>query len=554
MNSLNLTGHYILDAALAASAALVEKYDKRQFSTAREMSGVDILRALELAEQHIYYQQISKQNDGDTRPLFSFLLAEILPGSSWDQCNTGDVSAGKEKLFKKYVAEVKAAIAQPAIGQCFLTGVDGHLPVSKSNLPMLASAGERPNCFPNLGEGLTLNGYLALAVLLSPLGIEKTINDKGKGSQNLVYHATDWRFMVSIAQANIDRISRLLASNSVEEFRSLKNPKFRRGTWRQGLRTLMHAALNIPADVRPQVVIWSFNASNQTCRYECRETSDAFLTIARQARLQPGLYRELLRASDWVAKLILRSQPIIGASLMRDKKNCWLCPDWYFQRFYAEKVLSMSPTLLNAIEDAALSLKSDKDAISYCLHDVARPDVRVLADRYKLAPEIVARLATAPKQWPDYLKAALVWAGKNNAFEPRQAHVLEPQEIETVLREVAPRLANIGSYKLAARLLNNYNPRVYRQSWIRLLSRKAATWDDFLFFNPIEEAFGNGDYARTSTLRHYLVAYLLACAHKRPADAMETDETAIELEDELLQTDDEILFADETDEITEERI
>ncbi len=537
MNSLNLTGHYILDAALAASAALLEQYDRRAIRTPQEMSGADILRALELAEQHFYLQQISKENGGDQRPLFYFLLQEILPGSPWDQVKSGAVAAGMQRKFSEYIADVKTAIAQPAIGQCFLSGVDGHLTVSKSNLPMLASSGERPNCFPNLGEGLIINGYLALAVLLSPLGIEKTLNDKGKGGQNLVYHATDWGFMVSIAKANIDRIRRMLASGSVEGFRARAYPKFRRGSWRKGLQTLMHAAQTIPADARPQVVIWSFNASNQTCRYECRETSDAFLIIAAQRRLQPGLYRELLGVSNYVAQLILRSQPIIGASLMRDKTHLEMRPGWPFQRFYAEKVLSMSATLLDSIEEAALSLNQDKAAINYCLYEEKRPDVRVLADRHKLAPELVARFATAPGQWPDYLRAALLWANKGNAFEPRQNVVLAPEEIEAKLREVAPRLKNVGSYKLAARLLNNYNPRVYRQAWVRLISRKAATWDDFLFFNPMEEAFGSGDYARTSTLRHYLVAYLLASVHQQPegAPVPEPDDAEIEREEQELK-------------------
>ena len=542
MNSLNLTGHYILDAALAAAAALLEHYDKRAIKTPQEMSGADIMRALELAEQHFYFQQISKENDGDQRPLFYFLLQEILPGSPWDQVKSGAVAVGMSRKFSEYTAEVKSAVLRPAIGQCFLSGADGHLTVSKSNLPMLASSGERPNCFPNLSEGLMINGYLALAVLLSPLGIEKTLNDKGKGGQNLAYHATDWRFMVSIADANIDRIRRMLASGSIEGFRTRFYPKFRRGSWRKALQTLMHAATNIDAEVRPQLVIWTFNASNQNCRYNCHETSDAFLIIAAQRRLQPALYHELLRVSDYVAQLILRSQPIVGASLMRDKTHLEMRPGWSFQRFYAEKVLSMSATLLNSIEDAALSLNQDKAAINYCLYEEKRPDVRVLADRYKLAPEIVARFSTAPTQWPDYLRAALLWASKGHTFEARQDVVLEAQEIETKLREVAPRLANVGSYKLAARLLNNYNPRVYRQNWIRLISRKAATWDDFLFFNPMDEAFGSGDYARTSTLRHYLVAYLLACVHQKFEGAAISEPDDAEIEREERQMKREILM------------
>ncbi len=548
MNSFNLTGHYILDASLAASAALLEDYDKRSIETPQQMSGADILRALELAEQHFYSRQISKENDGDLRPLFYFLLQEILPGSPWDQVKSGAVSEGMQRKFAEYIAEAKSALLQPAIGKCYLSGQEGHLLVSKSNLPMLASSGERPNCFPNLSDGLTINGYLALAVLLSPLGIEKTLNDKGKGGQNLVYHATDWRFMVSIAKSNIDRIRRLLASNSIEAFRARHYPKFRRGSWKKGLQTLMHATQNIPADARPQVVIWSFNASNQTCRYECRETSDAFLIIAAQRLLQPALYRELLGVSDYVARLILQSQPIIGASLMRDKKHLEMRPGWPFQRFYAEKVLFMSPTLLNSIEDAALALSADKEAINYCLYEEKRPNVRVLADRYKLAPEIVARFANAPSQWPDYLRAALLWADKGNAFEPRQKVVFQPQELEVKFKEIAPRLAHIGSYKLAARLLNQYNPRAYRQAWIRLISRKAATWDDFLFFNPIEEAFGNGDYARTSTLRHYLVAYLLACVHQQPPNATASEPNEAEIERDVQQIEREIPIASENEE------
>ncbi len=548
MTSLNLTGHYILDAALAAAAALLERYDKRAIESPQQMNGQDITRALELAEQHFYYRQISKEDDGDSRPLFYFLLQEILPGSPWDQVKSGAVAEGMKRKFAEYIANVKIALSQPAIGHCYLSGGEGHLLVSKSNLPMLASSGERPNCYPNLGEGLAINGYLALAVLLSPLGIEKTLNDKGKGGQNLVYHATDWRFLIAIAEANIDRIQRLLASGSIEAFRARHYPKFRQGSWKKGLQTLMHATQSIPADARPQVVIWSFNASNQTCRYECRQTSDAFLLIAAQRRLQPALYRELLGVSDYVAKLILQSQPIIGASLRRDKKFLELRPGWPFQRFYAEKVLSMSPTLLNAVEDAAVWLNKDKEAINYCLYETERPNVRVLAERYKLAPETVARLASAPAQWPDYLRAALLWADKGHAFEPRQNLVFEPQELEIKFKEIAPRLAHIGSYKLAARLLNQYNPRAYRQAWIRLLSRKAATWDDFLFFNPMEEAFGNGDYARTSTLRHYLVAYLLACVHQQPADAIDSEpETEAELEREVQQFEREtpIAFANE---------
>jgi hypothetical protein len=216
----------------------------------------------------------------------------------------------------------------------------------------------------------------------------------------------------------------------------------------------------------------------------------------------------------------------------------------------------MSPTLLNCIEDAAVSLNEDKAAINYCLHEVARPDVRVLADRYKLSPELVACLATAPGQWPDYLRAALIWADKGNAFGPRQTGEIKPEEIELILREVAPRIAQIGSYKLAARLLNNYNPRVYRQAWIRLLSRNAATWDDFLFFNPVDEAFGVGDYARTSTLRHFLVAYLLACVHQQPQTAtLETDDSEIEeevqeLEREVQQLERKVPF-DEEDNLEE---
>lgn len=550
MTSLNLTGHYILDAALAASAALLEDYDKRKIETPQQMSGADVLRALELAEQHFYSRQVPKEKDGDLRPLFYFLLQEILPGSPWDQVKSGAVSAGMQRKFAEYIVEAKSALLQPAVGKCYLSGQDGHLLVSKSNLPMLASSGERPNCFPNLSDGLTINGYLALAVLLSPLGIEKTLNDKGKGGQNLVYHATNWRFMVSIAKANIDRIRRLLASNSIEAFRAHHYPKFRRGSWKKGLQTLIHATQNIPADARPQVVIWSFNASNQTCRYECRETSDAFLIIAAQRRLQPALYRELLRVSDYVARLILQSQPIIGASLTRDKKYLEMRPGWPFQRFYAEKVLSMSPISLNCIEDAALALSAEKEAVNYCLYEEKRLDIRVLADRYKLPPSIVACFATMPAQWPDYLRAALIWADKGNVFEPRQNVAFEPQELETKFKEIAPRLANIGSYKLAARLLNQYNPRAYRQSWIRLISRKAATWEDFLFFNPIEEAFGNGDYARTSTLRHYLVAYLLACVHQQPENATvsEPDEAEVERDVQQIERETSLAFDDEIEE------
>lgn len=544
MNSLNLTGHYVVDAAIAASAALLEDYDGRSIQVPQEMSGADILRALKLAEEHFYYRQISKEKTGDMRPLFYFLLQEILPGSSWDQVKSGNVPVGMQRKLQEYIATAETALARPPIGQCFLSGADGHLPISKAHLPMLASAGERPNSFPNLSEGLVLNGYLALAVLISPLGIEKTLNDKGKGGRNLVYHATDWRFMVSIARQNIDRIRRLLASGSLEAFRSGYYPSFRHGSWRKGLQTLMHAAQTIDPDVRPQVVIWSFNASNQSCHYECRETSDAFLIIAAQQRLQPGLYRELLRVSDRVAQLILRSEAIIRASIMRDKTRFELRPGWPFQRFYAEKVLAMSSTLLNRLEDAAVSLNKDKAAINYCLHETARPDVRILADRYKLSPEIVACLATAPGQWPDYLRAALIWADKGHAFGPRQPGEIKPEQLELVLREVAPRIAQIGNYKLAARLLNTYNPRVYRQAWIRLLSRRVATWDDFLFFNPVDEAFGVGDYARTSTLRHYLIAYLLACAHQQPQTAA-PDQDEAEIEREMQQLEREVPIADD---------
>jgi hypothetical protein len=68
----------------------------------------------------------------------------------------------------------------------------------------------------------------------------------------------------------------------------------------------------------------------------------------------------------------------------------------------------------------------------------------------------------------------------------------------------------------------------YRNRWIRLLRDNACNWDDFLKFNPIEDALSlSGGYFRTRLLRDYLVAYLFALSQVR-----HEDEKEIEIESE----------------------
>lgn len=400
---------------------------------------------------------------------------------------------------------------------------------------MLSSAAERPNCYPNLNDGLPVNAWVALAVLLSPFGVEKTVKDNAKGSQCLIYHSAKWRFMVAVAHRNLMRLRALLAAASIEDFRKAYFRKFRRGTWKLALSTTLHAANSIPESDRPQVVVWSFNASNQSSHYDNVEVSDSFAVLHQNRLRSPTAYRDIPRCSDYVSRLILEGRPIANASItINQRKNladAVLQPGWTLQRLYAEKVLKVPITLLNKIEEAAQQLAQDSRAVSYCLFEQSRLQIQKLAKGFKLSAEACAVFADSPPLWGDYLRAAVVWASSGNIFAPRVAVTTEAGPAEQLIKGVGSRLRAKHGYKRLAMMLSGKNIHEYRTQWIRLLKDGACTWDDFLAFNPMDEALSVGGYYHTRALRDYLVAYLFACANSSSEEDI--------IEEETITTDEE---------------
>jgi len=536
------TGHPFVDAGLAGGAALLEIEDNKQIEQPADLTGEKILRAMDLALS-LFYRKAKRDSKKEERPFFNFLLQEVLPGSSWDQVNSGaNVSDSKQRKFDEYVTRIRQTISSPPIGRCFLTGSDAHVWVSKSEVPMLSSSAERPNCYPNLNHGLAMNGYLALSVLLSPLGIHKTVNEKGKGGQCLIYHSTNWRFMVEAAHFNIRRLRACLLANAIEDYWGHHRKIFPCGVWKNALQNALLVASKIPDGERPQLVVWHFNASNQSCSYENVELTDSFLILNKQRRVETTAFRDLPYCSDRVSCLILQGKSIVQASLKIDvsakKEKYSLFPGWPLQRLYALQVLAMSESLLNTIEIAAAHLAEDSAATDYCLFQ--RPRIEVLAQRYKLPSEICAQFSDYHNLWQDYLRAALAWKARGNDFPSRQSAASTPGAIQQLIEDVTPRLLEKFTAGRIAHRLSTRVPRAYRQSWLSLLHGGACTYDDFLAFNPLEEALEFGTYSRTHILCDYLIAYLIGNNHREDR-MIEIDKNEFDIE-EL----DELIFADES--------
>lgn len=509
-----------MDAGIAGMAALLEE-DGKVIKSPEGIDEKSVDRAITLM-RNLYNQQV--ENDkGQQRPLLYFLLQEVIPGSSWDQVKTGDVAQNMQTKYQEYVDRLVEATKQPPLGRCFITGGDAHILVSKKEVPMLASSDERPNCYPNLSSGLPVSAWVALSVLFSPLGIEKTVNEKGKGGLCLIHHSSNWRFMVEIARRNLLRLRVLLAAKSIEGFRANHyGKKAPRGTWRLALSSLLDAVNRIDERDRPQVVIWSFNASNQSCRYENMEIAESFLILHQNRRLHPAVYRDISYCSDEVSRLILQGKPIARYSIIEasSKKSTdkldriALQPGWALQRLYAERVINMPVRLLDAIERAAGQIARDSQATKYCLFS-RRIRPITLAKDFKVSGETCAVFSDYHRLWEDYLRAAVLWASKGNEFPPRSPTSVTPGEIEKQIKEVSTRLREKHGYKRLAMTLNAKVTRQYRLAWLRLLRDGACTWEDFLAFNPLDEALSIGKYHRTSVMRDYLIAYLLGCANER---------------------------------------
>jgi hypothetical protein len=516
MNCFRFTGHPFVDAGISGMAAILEQEAGKTFKSPEELSEEDAREAIRLATDKYFYRRVRKETKSTDRPLFYFLLQEVLPGSSWDQVKTGNIADAMEAKFQAHVSELEKAAERPPIGRCFLTGNDAHLLVAKTDVPLLSSAAERPNCYPNLKDGLPMNAWVALAVLLSPFGIEKTVKENAKGSKSLIYHSPNWSFMLAVAHRNLKRLKTLLVAGSIEDFRSGYYAEFRRGTWKQALSTALHAVNTISEGDQPRVVVWSFNASNQSSDYDNVELSDSFTVLHQNRLLFPTAYREIPRCSDRVSRLILEGLPIARASIAVNQRKrsleAVLRPGWTLQRLYAEKVLNMPTTLLNTIEQAARHLAQDPKAINYCLFEERRLRIARLAREFKLSAEACAVFADSPGLWADYLRAAVVWVSNGNVFPGRATVTIEVGPAERLIKGVASRLRTKHGYKRLAMMLTRRNLHEYRTQWIRLLKDGACTWDDFLAFNPLDEALSVGGYHRTHVLRDYLVAYLFACS------------------------------------------
>ena len=553
---MNITGHPFIDGGIVAAAALIERYEEREVPSLQQLKEEDLLTAIDLAQKHWFQQSFKKEVKQTDKPLFCFLLQEILPGSSWDQTKTvKDVSEFSDKLVN-YIQTIKDAIKAPPIGRCFLTGKEAHVLASKTHIPMLSSGAERPNCYPNLAQGQLVNGYLALAVLLSPFSAEKTVNADGKGSECLLYHACDWSLGLEIVRRNFETFELLLAANVFEIYGKRQKANQHVGNWRSAMRMMIRASDNLPAQSRAPTVIWHYNASNQSSHYDCLSTSVELESLLDQRRQNPWMQGEMMRSSDRICRAILCGNSIIRQSVFlrseppfgkpNAKKADWInvptaCPHWLFQRLYAIEVLDMSQSFLDAIEETASHLINDKEAVRLCLKSRGRLPIEMLVNRYKVPRPLVLRISQEPGQWLDFLKAALLWREKH-PFPPQPPTVHTPGELERLIVDCAPRLAHFKSYRAAAYQLNKPIGSKYRGAWLHLLSRGAGTWEDFLAFNPIEEALGTVDYAQTRLRKDYLLAYLWACSHESPDGEELNPEEDIESEEE---DEFEILLSDE---------
>ena len=546
---MELTGHPFIDAGMAGAAALIERYTNRKISSLSELSEADIIEAISLAEEYWFQQPFRKDVKQKDKPLFCFLLQEILPGSSWDQVKKPELSHEIPVKLKSHIQGIQDAIKRPPLGTCFLTGKLAHVVASKTFVPMLSSAAERPNCYPNLQDGLLLNGYLALAVLLSPFSAEKSVKADGKSGLSLLYQSIDWQFSVAIAQQKIARIEAVLAANAFEIYAKSQKGTDQTGLWRAALRTLIAASDQVPHNSYASTVIWCFKASNQDSNYECLSASVSLIKLLQERRRNPWIISEMMRGSDGVCRSILQGEPIVRRSIFfkevppenhkkgkRIKKEDYLKvqvahPAWNFQRLYAEEVLNMSSSFLDAVEEAATYLASDKVAVNFCLREMKRPQITILAARYGLPSQVVLRLSQEPSQWLDYLRAALLWV-QQQPFASRQKSPHTPGDLENLIVDAGPRIAKFKSYAAAARLLNKPVGAKYRQAWVHLLYRHAGTWDDFLAFNPIEEAMGTGVYSHTRLRRDYLLAYLWSCSHETLSAIEQEDEDELDVEEE----------------------
>jgi hypothetical protein len=250
-----------------------------------------------------------------------------------------------------------------------------------------------------------------------------------------------------------------------------------------------------------------------------------------------------------VSELILKGKPIASASiptqLSKNSADGGLRPGWALQRLYAEKVLKMSTTLLNKIEEAAQELAKDPKAVSYCLFE-DRLRITRLAREFKVPAEACAVFADSPSLWADYLRAAVLWGSKGNAFPPRITVTFEPGPTEQRIKDVATRLRAKHDQRRLAMMLSKRNLHDYRTQWIRLLKDGACAWDDFLAFNPLDEALSVGGYYRTRVLQTYLVAYLFACASAAGEEDI-IEEKAVSATEE----NDYLMVFENTDEVEE---
>lgn len=531
---MKLTGHPFIDSGIAGIASVLETEYDQVILKPEDLCETDIKNAVNILKNKYYYQLVRKDDNKSEKPLFYYLLQEVLPGSSWDQVKTGKVVKLMEKKFEEYVNNLLLAASNNPIGHCVFTGEDAHLTVGKSEIPMLASAEERPNSYPNLTRGLKVNAYAVLAILFSPIGIEKTINEKGKGGLNIIYHTYHWRFSVSIAKRNLSKINILLASNSIDHFRKKYYGNEKRGSWKIALLTLLHGLNNIPSKEQPQTILWSFNATNQGGQYRCTEISDSFIKLHNKRLLNPNAYRQLINCNDYVSKLILIGKPIVQYSLFSSNRtnkcninNYQLIPNWSFQQFYAKEVLLMPNRLLNNIELAAECIVQDPKAVSYCLYEKIKPSK--LVSNFNLPSKIIIVFSDYNNSWQHYLRAAVLWSSKGNKFEHADHNSYEnPGKFETLITKVAHKLSQKYAPKKVAMNLSVRSIREYRNKWIGLLKDGACEWEDFLAFNPIDEAISIGNYPKTKTLREYLVAYLMGVANKGSSNSNEQlDEESI---------------------------
>lgn len=164
----------------------------------------------------------------------------------------------------------------------------------------------------------------------------------------------------------------------------------------------------------------------------------------------------------------------------------------------------------------------------------------LLASKYKLPGDLIAIFADYPTQWKDYLRGALAWNSTGHTFSPVVSTLSDaPGSIERQITETAERLHQKHKYKLLGHRLSVRAQQRYRDAWVRLLQEGAGTWEDFLSFNPLEEAISPGGYYRTRLLRDYLVAYLFGCAGKPEVVASEGTEEGVEEDSLLLEVYDE---------------